>query len=462
MRRVVLAAVFCLTGAVAIAAEPPVSRIDRVEQWLKAILNHEPGTADVALHNVAPWSAHAVRTLWIDVNNLALLMRDPRIARFDIREPGQRTSQQIRYTPNELRRLKVLACAAAGIVQQRECLAVKAPTEIDADLLRLARLAADARLHGDDNYVLRRGALLHTDVAMTTRGATEPIEAPGSAGPQRLRMTIADGLGIDLGQSAVHWELARMLLDHVQPPGSDRPEPRRDEMVRQWYRATAAWMQSSENYETVHLDRAREIFPADPDILFLNGCLHETYAGPRIQSAVRSAPLPTGVSFDLGSNQAELRQAESFLRRAVTLKPDFAEARLRLGRVLLMLGKPADAASELTQALASTGDELLHYYGELFLGAARDALGEFDAARASYTRAAELQPAAQSPHLALSALARRRGDRGGALREIRRVFELASNDADDDPWWTYHVAQARNADDLFAELIWPFVSGADR
>jgi len=460
--RMRFAAVLCLIGAVATAAEPPVSRIDRVEQWLKAVLKHEPGTADEALVAVAPWSAPAVRTLWIDVNNLALLMRHPGVARFDIRQPGQRTSQQIRYTPNELRRLKVLACAAAGIVQQRECLAVKAPAEIDADLLRLAHLAADAMLHGDANYVLRRGALLHTDVAMTTATATEPIEAPGSPGPQRLRMTLADGLGKDVGQGAVHWDLARMLLDHVRPPGSDRPEPGRDEMVRRWYRATAAWMQSRENYETMHLDRAREIFPADPDILFLNGCLHETYAAPRIQSAIHSASLPAGVTFDLGSDHAELRQAEGFLRRAVALKPDFSEAHLRLGRAFLLLGKPRDAASELTQALESNGDELLQFYGELFLGAARETLAEFDGAAGSYRRAAELQPAAQSPHLALSALARRRGDRAGALREIRRVFELASNDADDDPWWTYHVAQARNADDLFTELIWPFVFGADR
>jgi hypothetical protein len=59
----------------------------------------------------------------------------------------------------------------------------------------------------------------------------------------------------------------------------------------------------------------------------------------------------------------------------------------------------------------------------------------------------------------LSALARRRGDRSGALREIRRVFELASGADEDDPWWSYHTAQARNADDLITALIAPFASG---
>jgi tetratricopeptide (TPR) repeat protein len=222
-------------------------------------------------------------------------------------------------------------------------------------------------------------------------------------------------------------------------------------------------MQAREDYETLHLDRAHEIFPDDPDILFLSGCLHEAYAGPRIQSAVQSVVLPTGVFFDLKSDRAELRHAETLLRRVVALKRDFGEAHLHLGRVLLLLGKPADAASELTQALQSTSDELLRYYGELFLGAAREALGEYDLARAWYLRGAELEPSAQSPHMALSALARRRGDRNTALQEIRLVFQLtASEHGRDDPWWRYYVSHVRDADDLYAELIRPFVASGER
>ena len=73
-------------------------------------------------------------------------------------------------------------------------------------------------------------------------------------------------------------------------------------------------------------------------------------------------------------------------------------------------------------------------------------------------RAAQLYPGAQTPRLALSALARRRGDRLGAQTEIRRVFDLpASPPARDDPWWTYHTAQARNADALLEELRQPFL-----
>src|SRR5262249_20488725 len=158
------------------------------------------------------------------------------------------------------------------------------------------------------------------------------------------------------------------------------------------------------------------------------------------QAAVQGMVVPTGVVFDLKSDRGELHQAESLLRRVVAVKPDFGEGRLHLGRVLFLLGQPAEAATEVTRALELTREGILRYYGELFLGAAREALGELDLARAWYSRAADLQPDAQSPHLALSALARRRGDRGTALNEIRRVFELsARDDGHDDPWSIYHL-----------------------
>jgi tetratricopeptide (TPR) repeat protein len=462
MRRATLAPVLALLATVVVSAQPPTN-VARVEAWLKAVLAHEPGTLDEAAETVGTWPTLVVRKLWIDVYNLVSLMRNPRIGRFDIRQPGQRAVQQIRYTPNEMRRLKVLACAAGGSLRDSGCVALDASRELDADLLRLARLAEEAKRHGDDNYILRRGALLHADIGMRARGSTGPVESSTALGPQRVRMHMTDGLGEALQSHAPHWETARMLLDQVRPAGLDKAAPGRDGMVRQWYRATAAWMQSREDYETQHLDRAHEIFPDDPDILFLNGCLHEAYAGARIQSAIQSAVLPSGIVFDLKSDRAELREGETFLKRVVALTPDFGEARLHLGRVLLVLGKPADAASELTQALESTSDEVLRYYGEMFLGAAREALGDFDLARAWYTRAAELKPTAPSPHLALSALARRRGDRNAALQEIRRVFELsASGDGHDDPWWNYHLSHVRDADDLYDELIRPFLAGRER
>jgi tetratricopeptide (TPR) repeat protein len=437
------------------------ARIDRLERWLKAVARHRPGQADRESIDVGSWSQPDLQALWIDVDVLVKLMRNPGSLRFSIRVPYQRTPQDIPYTKTQLGRIRAMACAAVGIVADPHCRENKASIDLDAELLRLSARAVAGKSRGDgDNYVLRRGALLHADVAMlVVRTPVEHITTRRypPLGPQRFKMEISDGQQIDFGQTAVHWEVARMVLDYVMPGGAGGPAPGRDEMVRQWYRATAAWMQSVEDHDTVHLDRAREIFPADPDILFLSGAQRDTYASSHIQSAVRSAVLPFGVSFALGSERAELRQAEGFFRRALAIKPDHVEARLRLGRALGILGRHADAARELGQALASLDEDVLRYYGTLFLGAEEEALGQHDAAFDAYHRAAALYPTAQSPWLALSQLARRRGDRAAALRALQQVFDLPTEADRDDPWWTYYVAQARNTDQLLEDLRRPFL-----
>ena len=65
-------------------------------------------------------------------------------------------------------------------------------------------------------------------------------------------------------------------------------------------------------------------------------------------------------------------------------------------------------------------------------------MGQYDAAFDAYHRAAALSPTAQSPWLALSHLARRRGDRAAALRALQQVFDLPSEPDRDDPWWRLH------------------------
>src|SRR5215475_1165424 len=153
MRRVLLSAALVLLTTAA-AAQPPPTGVARVEAWLKAVLAHEPGTLDDAAEKVAEWPTSSVRKLWVDVSNLVALMRNPRIRRFDIRPPGQRTGQTIRYDASEFRRLKVLACVAGGSLREMECSGINTTRELDADLRRLAQFAEDAKRQGDDNYIL--------------------------------------------------------------------------------------------------------------------------------------------------------------------------------------------------------------------------------------------------------------------------------------------------------------------
>jgi hypothetical protein len=98
------------------------------------------------------------------------------------------------------------------------------------------------------------------------------------------------------------------------------------------------------------------------------------------------------------------------------------------------------------------------YLAELFLGGEEEALGNRDSARLAYQQAADLSPMAQSPLVALSQLARRSGDRAGALREIGRLFAF-QDDArgpQDDLWWWYYVVQARDAEELLEAMEQPY------
>src|SRR5262245_65694507 len=44
------------------------ARLARVEQWLKAVMRHKPGTPDEAAVEISRWSNAALRTLWVDTN----------------------------------------------------------------------------------------------------------------------------------------------------------------------------------------------------------------------------------------------------------------------------------------------------------------------------------------------------------------------------------------------------------
>jgi tetratricopeptide (TPR) repeat protein len=439
-------------------------RIDRVERWLGALLTHEPGAADEPAATVASWQGEDLQSLGLDVNALVRVMRNPGTMRFSWQSEGDPKPQEIRYTPAQLARLRVLACAASGTVKEPACEAALRQRALGADLLELAIRVADARADDADNFVLRRGALLHTDIAILRPQPPEPRPAvrwsPGQSG---YRITMQDGRQTAILQGDDHWEIARGLLGYVRPSNGGRPAPERDDMVRRWYRATAMWMQDSGDHDTKHLDRAREIFPEDPDILFLSGAQHETYASAQVQSVREGAVLPAGVTLLIGPEARELRQAETYFRRSLEANPAQPEAHLRLGHVLAQLNRHEDAARELRTAVQSTDEGLLLYYGSLFLGGSLEALARYDEAQAAYERASALYPTAQSPHLALSELARRRGDRAAALRAVQQVFDLPwSQFQRYDPWWDYDVAQARHVGDLLEDVRRPFLAAGHR
>jgi tetratricopeptide (TPR) repeat protein len=397
--------------------------IGRLEKWLDAIERHKPGEADASFNEIRPWGPQEVDELLIDLDTLLILMRDDRAKVFFRPSSGSRPPVRVFYTQAHLDRLRIRA--------------------------------RNEKIRNDENRILKHGALLHTDIAALLPFETRSPREEPPVRSQRLMVYFDDGRRLGFENAAEHWRAARLLLDRVRPKdsGNNKPAPARDEIVQSWYRVTTAYQQRIQQYELGHLERALALFPEDAELLFFNGCLHETFASRRVQSVFHAVSLPKGVAFGIGSERSELRQAEASFRRALENGPNLTEARIRLGHVLALTGRHSDAADELRKALSTTDDQLLLYYGHLLLGGELDALGNRDRARDAYQRAAALYPRAQSPKLALSQIANRVGDRRAALDAIRPVLGPPADEFDRaDPWWTYHVEQGRSADGQLAKL----------
>ena len=421
----------------------PTSRIDRLEAWLAAVERHEPGTDDWAAQMVRAWPPEELAVLATDLSLLTRLIEQPKHPVLWLTDP-ERPTRFFRapYSTDDDKRLRAAAHAAA-----RHCAPGPSSAAGDGGLDEAAVRCARNRL-------LKRGAVLHTDAAIHVEGATPSPPSRGGR-PEKWQVRFSDGQQRVAEGAPGHWELARSLLENVAP------DPEADETVRLWYIATSAHGQYHRRHMR-HEEQAVELFPDDPHVLFLAGCLHETFASPTIQSLTRSVRV-SGTRHGIEGGDAELRTAEKLFRRSLETDPSLVEPRIRLGRVLHLLGQPRQAELELRQAvttlLSEGGSEpspdarLMLYFAEMFYGAAAEELGERDRAQAAYTRAAELFPGAPSPSLALSQLALRGNDRLAAVDAVRRAMEAPGGPRDrEDPWWRYHAIQGRDADSWFARL----------
>jgi tetratricopeptide (TPR) repeat protein len=401
-------------------ASPSKAWFERLQRWVAAVDAHAPGALDAHVLSAASLGQAELMGILADL----MALRD-RVVRARQRSERGVLDREITYGGRTL-----------------------AVVEIQ----RLLGLNDDEALAGDLNRLVKRGAMLHTDVACFD----PPSARPTDVSSDRQVVEFEDGRFVGYDQNPIHWDFARRLLDLVKPRASD------DEEVRAWYLATGRLMRRQYwfAYSLPHLARARQVFEDDASIQFLSGCLHEALASARVQSFLRSSwPRPSGAQ----SADKELGRAESFFRRAIEISPVFAEAHLRLGRVLEVRGHYAEAADALRRALEGTFEPAPRYLGALFLGEAEQALGHREAAEAAYSQALGLYPDAQSVHLALSQLARRRGDRAGALAAAERLFALKGDERSRrDPWWDYGNAAWQPHDTLLLDMWGVFREGRRR
>jgi hypothetical protein len=422
------------------SAEETSDRITRLETWLQAVQQHRPGVLDDSVRQISTWSQEELLLIWTDALTVVSLIREPGVLLFYTDEPTRidlnprrisplatNRSRQVLYTVNELRRLRAIVTQVS-------------PTGMP----------------GPENDFLKRGAMLHGDIEILRPGR---ITAPSDdrPGPGGATLFMNDGQQTGLTNTVSHWNMGRRLLDRVRPVDSKsslktRPDPGADDTVRRWYLAGCAYMLRTRFIEVSQFIRALELFPDDPEVLFLVASMHEYFAGARTQSVMRTMKAPRGVDFGIQEESTELRLAEQLYKRALERHPKMTEARVRVGRVLGLRGRHEEAVAQLRQGLGAE-EPVLQYYAHLFLGGEFEALGNGADARQSYERAATLVPAAQSPLLGLSRLADQAGDRAAARALIAQVMKLPVHDQERaDPWWVYEVFPARAVDGLLADV----------
>jgi hypothetical protein len=363
---------------------------------------------DSAAFVPASWNLDEVRHAWVYVQVLAELLNDRPV-------DADRINVVVGGRPTYLRMTK-------------------------ADLAALKEIAIDVRKSDTANDFLKRAAILHTDtIRFISANSGAPSSNVSMLMPGAFMIHTQDGRQLSTRTVAVHWEFARVLLDHVA-------NPHRDTFVRDWYRATLKYKLGIAEYDPPHFDHAMKLFPTDAEIRFLAGCLHEGLADPRVQAARANVKLTQRAQLAFDGTDAELARAQQWFRAALDLDPAHAEARLRLGRTLHRRDRTKEAVDEFRRAIDLTSEPRLRYYAHMFLGASLEALDRLDEARHAFEQALALFPDAQAPRVALSQLAHRQGDRAQAAEALRGVMvPVEGKSPDDDPWWTYQVAAGRRS-----------------
>src|SRR4029450_5536792 len=152
--------------------------IGRLEKWLDAIERHKPGEADASFNEIRPWGPQEVDELLIDLSTLLVLMRNERATMFFRPSTGSRAPIPVFYTRAQLDR-------------------------------RLIR-SRNEKIRNDENRILKRGALLHTDIAAQLPfEARSPREEP-PVRSERIMVYFDDGRRLGFENAAEHWRAARL------------------------------------------------------------------------------------------------------------------------------------------------------------------------------------------------------------------------------------------------------------
>ena len=184
-------------------ASSRAARIERLEQWLKAVARHAPGEDDAPLAEIAGWPNARPETVCgrrqrAPADRYAPHRRRRQGAADAVRcEPkGRRRRRRCATTTEQLHRLQVLACAAGGLVV-RERLHVdqggrRARCGAAAD--RRSRPRVEAARRRQLHHPPRRDpAQRRGDAGAGVDGRAGSVGRPVAGSVERFRMEISDG-----------------------------------------------------------------------------------------------------------------------------------------------------------------------------------------------------------------------------------------------------------------------------
>ena len=197
------------------------------------------------------------------------------------------------------------------------------------------------------------------------------------------------------------------------------------------------------------LEKARDLYPDDPEVLLIYGTTRETMAyvvdGSPTAEALAAGRAPV-IYWSNPARQSALTDARRALRRALELAPASVEAAVRLAQVSIALKDDRAARPLLERVLAGSPAPLYEYTAALLLGDLLSRTGQLEAAVQLYSRAQSAVPGAQSPYIAHAHALRSAGQYDAAAAVVSTMLSRSVRTAD--PWQMYAKGFDPEAADL--------------
>lgn len=258
----------------------------------------------------------------------------------------------------------------------------------------------------------------------------------------------ADPVG-DPGSVTLHREIVRRLIARLEVIGREPSAPAPFATVAATGRRLLLWALQFLGDE-VGLADTVDAFEAegvrDLEQRLARADLEELRAMPHtVAATVRRRSLMTSTPSEGILAQEQARQLGRAVRAYDAIladQPACAEARVRLARVLLRLGRLADAETQLQAVARLERDARQTYFAAIFLADVRERQGRRADAIAAYDAARLAWPGAQTPVVALARLRALEGAHAEA-RAALATLALGARDAGDgsDPWHGYDGGQ---------------------